>query len=98
ADETLRAQLGEMAARGLRSVILIGGGEPTLYPGFTDFVKYLKELRLQVAVVSNGSRNDKILEIAPYLEEGDWVRLSLDSGTNETFQRMHNPSRASLTL
>ena len=98
ADDTLRAQLGEMAQRGLRSVILIGGGEPTLYPGFVDFVKYLKDLRLQVAVVSNGSRNDKILEIAPFLEAGDWVRLSLDAGSNEVFQRMHNPSRASLTL
>jgi organic radical activating enzyme len=97
-DEELRQAMREMAARGLRSVILIGGGEPTLYPGFVEFVKLLKELGLKVAVVSNGSRNEKILEIAPFLDEGDWVRLSLDSGSNDTFQRMHKPSRKTLTL
>ena len=41
-----------MAERGLRSVILIGGGEPTLYPRFADFRGFLKELELQVAIVS----------------------------------------------
>ncbi len=98
ADQELRDQMKELAERGMQSVILIGGGEPTLYPKFKEFVAYLKELNLQVAVVSNGSRNDKILEIAPYLEAGDWVRLSLDSGSNDVFQRMHKPTRDSLTL
>ncbi len=98
ADDDLRASLREMAARGLKSVILIGGGEPTLYPGFVSFVVFLKELGLHVAVVSNGSKNEKILEIAPHLGPQDWVRLSLDAGSNETFRRMHKPSRASLTL
>jgi molybdenum cofactor biosynthesis enzyme MoaA len=98
ADEELRASLANLAKGGLRSVILIGGGEPTLYPGFASFVAHLKGLGLQVAVVSNGSRNEKILEIAPLLGPGDWVRLSLDSGSNATFQRMHNPSRKNLTL
>ncbi len=97
-EEELRASIRKMAAHGLRSVILIGGGEPTLYPTFPDFVKFLKELGLQVAVVSNGSRNDRVLQAAQYFTKGDWVRLSLDSGSNATFQRMHNPSRASLTL
>ncbi|HLU39472.1 MAG TPA: radical SAM protein, partial [Planctomycetota bacterium] len=64
-EQELRASLTRMAERGLKSVILIGGGEPTLYPGFPDFVGFLKSLGLQVAVVSNGSRNDKILQAAP---------------------------------
>ncbi|MCA9001216.1 MAG: radical SAM protein, partial [Planctomycetes bacterium] len=33
ADANLRESLAWMARHGLRSVILIGGGEPTLYPG-----------------------------------------------------------------
>ena len=88
---TLRASIGTMAERGLRSVILIGGGEPTIYPGFADFVRFLKELELQVAVVSNGSRGDRLLEVADVLDERDWVRLSLDSGSNELFRAMHKP-------
>ena len=99
AEAELRDSLAVMRERGLRSVILIGGGEPTLYPGFVDFVGYLKqELGLQVAVVSNGSRGDRLLEIAPFLEGGDWLRLSLDSGSNELFQAMHKPQSKQTTL
>ena len=93
-EQALRQSLREMRDRGLKSVILIGGGEPTMYPRFSEFTRYLKQdLRLQVAVVSNGGRNDRILEIADCLEPGDWVRLSLDSGTDETFQAMHKPRK-----
>jgi sulfatase maturation enzyme AslB (radical SAM superfamily) len=98
ADDELRESMRTMAARGLKSVILIGGGEPTLYPGFASFVELLKSLDLQVAVVSNGSRNDRILQAAPFLDERDWVRLSLDSGSNDVFRRMHKPAKATLDL
>lgn len=97
-EAVLRRSIAEMRERGLRSVILIGGGEPTVYPGFSDFVRYLKDLSLQVAVVSNGSGNRKILEVADRLDERDWVRLSLDAGTNDTFVRMHKPVDKKLTL
>ena len=98
-EDVLRSSLREMRDRGLRSVILIGGGEPTVYPGFSPMVRYMKEeLGLQVAVVSNGSGNHKIHEIADCLDERDWVRLSLDSGTNETFIRMHKPVNKQITL
>jgi organic radical activating enzyme len=97
-EETLRSAICTMVEHGLRSVILIGGGEPTIYPGFVDFVRFLKDLELQVAIVSNGSRGDKLLEVADCLTERDWVRLSLDAGSNELFRAMHKPVRKSLTL
>jgi pyruvate-formate lyase-activating enzyme len=97
-EETLRSSICTMVERGLRSVILIGGGEPTIYPGFPDFVRFLKDLELQVAVVSNGSRGDVLLEIADVLTQRDWVRLSLDAGSNELFRAMHKPVKRSLTL
>ena len=94
-DKALRDSLAEMAQRGLKSVILIGGGEPTVHPRFADMVRYLKQdLHMQVAVVSNGGRNDRIHEVAECFTAGDWVRLSLDSGSEETFQAMHKPRQA----
>ena len=64
-EDELRESLRHLAGRGMRSVILIGGGEPTVYPRFVDMVRYLKQdLGQQVAVVSNGGRNDRILEAA----------------------------------
>jgi MoaA/NifB/PqqE/SkfB family radical SAM enzyme len=97
-EEALRAALEDLAGRGLRSVILIGGGEPTLYPGFRDMVRFLKGLDLQVAVVSNGSRNEHIAEVADAFTAGDWVRLSLDSGSDEVFQAMHHPKGRGIAL
>jgi organic radical activating enzyme len=97
-DEELRSSLQRMTERGLKSVILIGGGEPTLYPGFAGIVEFCKGLGLSVAVVTNGSRGDRILAAAPFFTEGDWVRLSLDSGSNDVFRRMHHPSSKTLTL
>lgn len=97
-EDRLKQSLAQMRERGLRSVILIGGGEPTVYPGFVRMVRYIKQLGLQVAVVSNGSGNKKILEVADCLDKHDWVRLSLDSGTNETFVEMHRPINKAVTL
>jgi organic radical activating enzyme len=82
-----------MAKRGLRSVIVIGGGEPTLYPKFEETIRFMKALKLQVAIVSNGSGNHKIAQVADCMDDQDWVRLSLDSGTDPTFQSMHNPRK-----
>ena len=99
AEAHLRDSVRLMAERGMRSVILIGGGEPTLYPGFVDFVRYLKvELGQQVAVVTNGSRGDRLLEAARFMDDRDWIRLSLDSGSNELFRAMHKPTSAKVTL
>jgi hypothetical protein len=92
--DKLLASLATMAEKGLRSVIVIGGGEPTLYPHFADTVRYMKSLGLQVAIVSNGAGNAKIAEMCDCLDENDWVRLSLDSGTDPTFQKMHKPKKA----
>jgi wyosine [tRNA(Phe)-imidazoG37] synthetase (radical SAM superfamily) len=97
-EAELRASMRWMADRGLRSVILIGGGEPTLYPGFVSFVAFLKELSLKVAIVSNGSRGDRLADAVAHMDGSDWVRLSLDSGSNELFRAMHKPVRADLDL
>lgn len=97
-EEELRQSIRNLKERGLQSVILIGGGEPTLYPGFEDFVRFLKGLALEVAVVTNGSRNDRIAEVADCFTAGDWVRLSLDSGSDEVFQAMHHPKGKGISL
>jgi pyruvate-formate lyase-activating enzyme len=91
--DKLMSSLELMAKRGLRSVIVIGGGEPTLYPKFAEVIRFLKQLELQVAIVSNGTGNDKIAAVADCMDSGDWVRLSLDSGSDETFQPMHKPRK-----
>ncbi|MEN6475404.1 MAG: radical SAM protein [Syntrophaceae bacterium] len=89
--ETIRASIETMADHGLLSVILIGGGEPTLHKDFEKIVRLLKERRIQVGIVTNGSKLSKVAHVADLLEEGDWVRLSLDAGHEDTFAKSHRP-------
>ncbi|HSW50718.1 MAG TPA: radical SAM protein [Bryobacteraceae bacterium] len=95
--DVVRGTLEVLAARGLRSVILIGGGEPTLHPFFEDVVAAIKDLALECAIASNGAHNEKIERVAARRAPRDWIRLSLDAGTNETFQALHQP-RKPITL
>lgn len=97
-DSALRDSLQVLVDEGLKSVILIGGGEPTIHPRFAEVVLFLKERHLAVGIVTNGSRGDVLLEVAPLLGQGDWIRLSLDAGTDETFRAMHLPRHKRLTL
>lgn len=90
--------LRQWKERGLKSVIVIGGGEPTLHPHFEEVMNFLKkELKLPVGLVSNGSQMQKIRKVCPLLEKKDWLRLSVDAGTNPTFQKIHHP-RLKVTL
>ena len=98
AEPALMESLGTLIEGGLKSVILIGGGEPTIHRHFEEVVRFLKERGVMLGIVTNGSRGDVLERIAPLLSERDWIRLSLDSGKNETFIRMHVPKSRAISL
>jgi len=91
---TVQETLDTLTERGLLSVILLGGGEPTLHKDFTTIVRYIKQKGLQLGIVTNGSRLSQVAPIADLLEEEDWLRISLDAGTEETFVKSHKPKTA----
>lgn len=95
--ECIKKLLEDWRRNGLKSVIVIGGGEPTLHPKFEEIIKFIKELSLQVGIVSNGTRLEKIKNICRFLRKNDWVRFSIDAGKNSTFQKLHRP-RIKITL
>ena len=95
--EDIKKLIDTLHSHGLLSVILIGGGEPTLHPDFEAVVDYMKNKGLQIGIVTNGSRLEKIEAIADRLEEKDWVRISIDAANEETFKELHHP-RVKLTL
>jgi wyosine [tRNA(Phe)-imidazoG37] synthetase (radical SAM superfamily) len=87
----IQHSLETLKERGLLSVILIGGGEPTLHRDFEDIVCMVKRIGLQVGIVTNGTRLDKVAAVADRFEEKDWLRLSIDAGHRETFIKAHRP-------
>jgi MoaA/NifB/PqqE/SkfB family radical SAM enzyme len=75
---------------GLRpgSIVICGGGEPTLYRDgprtFPDLVNELAALhpRIRLALVTNGT----YLPPGGWPDHLDWVRISLDAATRETYR------------
>jgi MoaA/NifB/PqqE/SkfB family radical SAM enzyme len=93
----IKKLIDTLHVHGLLSVILIGGGEPTLHPDFEAVVETVKDKGIQIGIVTNGSRLEKIEAIADRLGEKDWVRISIDAAKEGTFKELHHP-RTKLTL
>jgi MoaA/NifB/PqqE/SkfB family radical SAM enzyme len=89
--EEIKLSIDILKARGLLSIILLGGGEPTLHKDFGEIVNYIKSLGLQLGIVTNGSKLGRVERVAHLLEKQDWVRLSLDAASQETFSKLHRP-------
>lgn len=67
----------DLITRGLRAVILTGGGEPTLYPHFNELVLWLKkEKGLSVALITNGTTSKRVLP--EVLACFSWIRVSIN--------------------
>ncbi|HNY65679.1 MAG TPA: radical SAM protein [Deltaproteobacteria bacterium] len=95
--DVIRESIDTLHAQGLLSVILIGGGEPTVHRDFEEIVRIVKDKGLQVGIATNGSRLERVARVAGLLTDGDWVRLSLDAAREDTFVKSHRPP-AKVTL
>ncbi|MBI4834018.1 MAG: radical SAM protein [Planctomycetes bacterium] len=95
--DTIKKTIDRLKSKGLLSVILLGGGEPTLHRDFEAIVRYIKGKGMQLGIVTNGTRLDKVIKTSGLLKKKDWVRLSIDAANENTFKSSHNP-RISVTL
>ncbi len=95
--EDVKKTVRRLHSKGLMSVILLGGGEPTLHPDIEEIVRYVKGKKLQVGIVTNGSRLDRLAKALPLLQEKDWVRVSIDAAKEITFAALHRP-KVGITL
>jgi hypothetical protein len=90
---SLRRSMDLLIRKGLLSVILIGGGEPTLHPDFEEIVRHLKKRGLQIGIVTNGANLHPVINVAPLLKKKDWVRISVDAASEKTFLQSHRPKQ-----
>jgi organic radical activating enzyme len=66
----------DLQSRGLKAVILTGGGEPTIYPKFNELVQWLHWHGLKVALITNGTQAKRVE--AKTWACFTWVRISLN--------------------
>lgn len=67
-----------------------GGGEPMVHPQIDDIFDMLKTHEFRYGMISNGYRFVRHPEtIKKALQCADWIRLSVDGFTDETYREVH---------
>jgi MoaA/NifB/PqqE/SkfB family radical SAM enzyme len=89
--EEVKRTINTLHSHGLLSVILIGGGEPTLHRDFGEIVGHIKSKGLQIGIVTNGSTIERIEAVVEELKEKDWIRISIDAAGEGVFKELHLP-------
>jgi MoaA/NifB/PqqE/SkfB family radical SAM enzyme len=84
-----RKTIWDFTRHGIKSITFTGGGEPLMHPNIRDMIELADHLDIKVGVVSNGIFLDKIQEISNKLE---YVRISLDSASPDTYKRTKHTS------
>lgn len=69
----IKDYIEKLMTRGLKAVILTGGGEPTLYPKINELLCWLKDKGLKVAMITNGTMTDRV----EVWDMFSWVRVSI---------------------
>lgn len=91
--ERLKDLAREFKDNGIKAVVLIGGGEPMAHPEFGSIVDYFSDNGIHVGVTSNGTLIKKFF--GP-LSKCKWIRISMDSGTPEVYQK-YRPHRSGIS-
>lgn len=64
----------KLLPRGLKAVILTGGGEPTLYPEINELINFLRAREIRLGMITNGMGRERV----KHWEYFDWVRISVN--------------------
>jgi MoaA/NifB/PqqE/SkfB family radical SAM enzyme len=91
----IKTLVEELIEAKVRAVILIGGGEPLMHPAIEWVIRTLGEAGVHVGITTNGLYIKKHLDVIA--RHAKWVRVSMDAGTAETFNKLR-PSRQGKSL
>lgn len=80
--EKAKEILDDCATLGVGAIEFTGGGEPTVHPKCFEIIEHAQNLGMKTGLVTNGVR----LKPQPAIEKLQWLRISLDSGTPETYE------------
>lgn len=75
--DVIKKYVLDLKTRGLKAVILTGGGEPTGYKHFNELVRFIKREGLSVALITNGTLTRRIDD--DVLKMFSWVRISINA-------------------
>ncbi len=68
--------LTKLKSRGLKAVILTGGGEPTLYPQFNPLAEWIIDQGFELAMITNGTQFNRVSD--KVMGNFSWLRISMN--------------------
>jgi len=69
---------------GCKSITFTGGGEPLMNPYISTMINFAASCGFQLGLITNGIRLDEIMN---QIQHFDFIRVSLDATTPETYKR-----------
>ena len=86
----IKSLLYDAKRLGVESIVFTGGGEPTLHPSIDFILAYARGLGLEIALVTNGVSLIYNWDLAKAIVgRCTWVRISVDAGDREMYQKTH---------
>ena len=86
--ELFETRIAEMAACGLKSLMLAGEGEPLLHKDADKMIVAAKNVGVDVSITTNGVPMTKRF-VDEALEHCSWVKVSFNAGKPETYAKIH---------
>jgi len=87
---TLKKLLIELSERDVHAIELSGGGEPLVHPDVNRMFEQFFEHNFKVGTITNGyGFVDNIPLVDRVVQVSDWVRISVDGFSDETYRRVH---------
>lgn len=86
--KVIRHFINQAAAKGVKSILYSGEGEPLLHKNVEEIIKFTKDKGIDVALSTNGVELnfEKAKNILPFLS---WIRFSLNAGTKKGYALIH---------
>jgi len=85
--EDLKEIVTQAKKLGAKSVVIIGGGEPTVYPHFKELVEHIHSLKMVPVVITNNQKTTK--DLAKFLFKNNAsVMIKLDSLREEVMDKL----------
>lgn len=84
--EKLQEIIQDLSDIGTKAITFSGGGEPLCYPNIIDALHLVQDNGLDYAMISNGQALEE--EARKALANANWLRISLDSANEETYERI----------
>lgn len=82
--ELLIERMQELKTLGCESVVVEGGGEPTMHPGFQRIMISLHDMGYHLGLTTNGVHLERVMPVVGLF---DWIRVSLDAYDEESFRK-----------